>query len=176
MLDIPAAATLSGRVTDASGKPIAGAAVWLSGLLCNKPLEGVMSARTDQEGRYAITDLRPWDAVKEKPITVGKNTVAMVTGCCFSVLHPDYALERPMYRKIPDVIDVRLQPAAKLEGRVRRPGHRQAGRKRARVPPGNPGNQRHQDPGYDEVSRTDEEGLYRFTSLARRAITSGAGA
>jgi beta-lactamase regulating signal transducer with metallopeptidase domain/protocatechuate 3,4-dioxygenase beta subunit len=114
---LPPAATLQGRVTDQNGKPIAGAIVWVQGLLA-EPLEGVMSTRTDSEGRYAITDLRAWDVAKQKPVANGNGTFTMVSECFFWVRHPDYAQERPGYRRTPDTINVTLQPAGVIEGRV----------------------------------------------------------
>ncbi len=114
---MPPAATLQGRVTDQNGKPIAGAMVWVQGLLSD-PLEGVMSARSDAEGHYAIRDLRAWDAAKVKPTDLGNGKAMMISECFFYVRHPDYAQERPSYRRIPDTINVTLQPAGVIEGRV----------------------------------------------------------
>jgi beta-lactamase regulating signal transducer with metallopeptidase domain/5-hydroxyisourate hydrolase-like protein (transthyretin family) len=112
------AATLQGRVTDPSGKPIAGAWVWAYGLL-NDPVEGVLSSRTDSEGRYAITDLRAWGVASQKPILSGDGRSAKTTsGCYFSVRHPDYGELRPLYQGCPNTINITLQPAAILEGRV----------------------------------------------------------
>ena len=116
-IHMPPGATLRGRVTDGNGQPIAGAMVWVQGLLSD-PLEGVMSARTDRDGRYAITDLRAWDAAKVKPTDHGNGAFTRVSECFFWVRHPDYAEERPGYRRIPDTIDVKLQAAGIIEGRV----------------------------------------------------------
>ncbi len=116
-IQMPPGATLRGRVTGPNGKPVAGAVVWVQGLLSD-PLEGVMSARTDRDGRYEIPDLRAWDAAKVKPTDNGNGTFSVVSECFFWVRHPDYAEERPGYRRIPDTIDVRLQAAGIIEGRV----------------------------------------------------------
>jgi beta-lactamase regulating signal transducer with metallopeptidase domain/protocatechuate 3,4-dioxygenase beta subunit len=111
------AATLQGRVTDPSGKPIVGAWVWTNGLL-NDPLPGVWSSRTDAEGRYAITDLPAWDAAAHKTHSEDGRTGTTLIGCYFYVRHPDYGEQRPLYKRVPDTINITLQPAAIIEGRV----------------------------------------------------------
>jgi 5-hydroxyisourate hydrolase-like protein (transthyretin family) len=98
------ATTLKGRVTDPDGKPVAGAQVWPN-VISVRPLEGICSARTDADGRYAITDMTAWGPDGN-------------VGCYFNVLHPDFGREMPMYRSIPDTIDVVLQPAGVVAGRV----------------------------------------------------------
>ena len=42
----------------------------------------------------------------------------MTTGCYLSVRHPNYAERRPLFKRVPDSIDVVLEPAAVIEGRV----------------------------------------------------------
>jgi 5-hydroxyisourate hydrolase-like protein (transthyretin family) len=111
------AATLRGRVTDANGKPVAGARVWGHALVTG-PVEGVGSTRTDADGRYAITDMAAWGPDVFKPKEVGKGVYQTLAGCYFDVLHPDYGHERPMYRHMPETVDVVLRPAGVIEGRV----------------------------------------------------------
>jgi beta-lactamase regulating signal transducer with metallopeptidase domain/5-hydroxyisourate hydrolase-like protein (transthyretin family) len=111
------AATLQGRVTDANGKPIAGAQVWAQGLV-NGPVEGVAGTRTDADGHYAITDMSAWGEAELKPRPIGKNLSIELAGCYFDVLHPGYGNERPMYRSMPATVDVVLQPEGIIEGKA----------------------------------------------------------
>ena len=75
-ITLPPAAALRGRVTDTKDKPVAGALVWTDGLHRRpngyQPLEGVYSAQTDADGRYAINDLHAWDVAKRKPVMMEK--------------------------------------------------------------------------------------------------------
>jgi beta-lactamase regulating signal transducer with metallopeptidase domain/5-hydroxyisourate hydrolase-like protein (transthyretin family) len=162
-ITMPPAATLEGRVTDPAGKPIAGAMVWRDGLLSG-PLEGVLSARTDQDGRYAVTDLHAWDYTKQKPTPSADGRTSIMTGpCYFSVRHPDYGNQRPLYRRIPDTINVTLQPAGVLEGRV---VDQLTGKPAAKVGvwlQGTNGSDPSADGGH---TLTDQDGRYRLTSLA----------
>jgi protocatechuate 3,4-dioxygenase beta subunit len=155
------AATLDGRVTDSDGKPIAGARVWAHGAY--GPLEGIKTARTDADGRFAISDMSATDPEKLKPRDVGNGIQQVFGHSYFDVLHPDYAHERPTYRSIPATVDVTLKPGGIIEGRVidevtGRPaigakvcmqGTNQGG------PPGG---------GWQQV-RTDSNGKYQLTSL-----------
>jgi hypothetical protein len=77
-----------------------------------------MSATTDAQGRYAIKDLAPVDFSKAEPIKEGERTFLSVTECFLTVRHPDFAQERPGYKRIPATIDAKLTPGATLEGRV----------------------------------------------------------
>ena len=112
---LPAAATLQGRVTDASGKPVVGARVWAC---CpyNEPIDGVCSTQTDADGRYAITDMAP-DVFKPMRSADGKGAT-YVSGCYFEVVHPNYAHVRPMYHRLPDTVDVVLPLEGIIDGKV----------------------------------------------------------
>ncbi len=157
---MPPGATLRGRVTDQNGKPIAGAVVWVQGLLSD-PLEGVMSARTDAEGRYAIVDLRAWDAAKVKPTDLGNGKAMTISECFFWVRHPDYAQERPSYRCIPDTINVTLQPAGIIEGRVL---DQVTGKPAAGVMVSMQATNDNRGGGWGQT-RTDPNGTYRLSSV-----------
>jgi|GEM_PF-1418997 len=70
-------ADVSGQVVDERGVPIAGAVVYQQGIY-DRPIQGVRSATTNQEGRFAIEDLSISPRFKESD------------GLHFYVQHPDY--------------------------------------------------------------------------------------
>jgi hypothetical protein len=153
-------ATLQGRVTDSNGKPVAGALVWANSLV-EGPVEGICSTRTDADGRYTITDMTAWgdDALKPKP--AGKGAQKVLVGCFFDVTHPDYGQERPMYRNMPDTVDVVLQPAGAIEGRV---VDQVTSKPAAGAIVCMQGTHGLKGGGWHQT-RTDAQGKYRFTSL-----------
>jgi beta-lactamase regulating signal transducer with metallopeptidase domain/protocatechuate 3,4-dioxygenase beta subunit len=154
-------ATLQGRVTDSSGKAIAGAWVWTYGLLID-PLPGVFSSRTDADGHYAITDLPAWDVAKQKPTpSADGRGMTAITGCYFSVRHPDYGEQRPLYKRVPDTINVTLQPAGIIEGRVL---DQLTGKPAADVLVSMQSTNKSKAIGSHDT-RTDRDGKYRFPSL-----------
>jgi 5-hydroxyisourate hydrolase-like protein (transthyretin family) len=111
------AATLQGRVTDAAGKPIAGTRVW-SSYLNSGPVDGILSTVTDADGKYAITDMGKWTDDDTRPKPMGEGRMSVLGGCFFDVRHPDYGHERPMYHRMPDKVDVVLQPGGVIDGKV----------------------------------------------------------
>lgn len=103
--------TLSGRVTNERGGPLAGADIFVM-----FPLPGFQQAVTDAEGRYAISDLPAW---QPKPEFEGANgDIGSNTQIYFRVRHPDYPLTLASYTAIPQVVDVQLLPGMTIEGRV----------------------------------------------------------
>ncbi len=96
--------TLTGKVVDGQGKPVAGAKVYLpSGL--SRGIEGVFLDMTDEEGKFEIDDLMAFQ---------GNGNTSMA----FYVDHPDFATSRGGYQSIPQEVQVTLQPATYIEGRV----------------------------------------------------------
>jgi hypothetical protein len=157
---------LSGRVTDPDGEPIAGADVFIDSYPSNLPIEGVFSARTDADGRYELSDLRIWDADKVEPVEVGEGVFEQATGCFYTVQHPDFAMIRPMYTKVPSTIDVTLQPAAIIEGRVTdQVTGRPAAGALVSMQMTNDSDRKNQGGASQRVT-TDENGRYRLTSLS----------
>jgi beta-lactamase regulating signal transducer with metallopeptidase domain/protocatechuate 3,4-dioxygenase beta subunit len=154
-------ATLQGRVTDPNGRAVAGAWVWTDGRL-NDPLPGVFSSRTDADGHYAITDLTAWDVAKLKPTPSrdGRSMTA-ISHCYYFVRHPDYGEQRPAYKRVPDTINVTLQPAAIIEGRVL---DELTGKPASKVLVYIQGTNSSKV-GASRYTRTDEAGKYRFPSL-----------
>lgn len=159
VIDMPLGASLKGRVVDERGNPVVGADVWIRSPLSGKPLPEVLHSRTDQDGRYDIKDVTPWNADLPQPgargVRIGSRRFF------FSVSKPGFATARPSYAQAPDVLDeIKLVPEAVIEGRVidQDSGEPVAGivvclqstRRSAQA--------------WREVN-TDERGVYRMTSL-----------
>lgn len=123
----PHAGTLSGTVSDESGKPLAGVTVSLPSR-CQQPLPGVQSAVTDAAGRYAIIDLKRWPADDDTDDDAGGNgdlrgdgkpqVRAEVASCTFLLDHPDYARTMAFFTAVPQTVDVVLHPPAIVAGTV----------------------------------------------------------
>jgi 5-hydroxyisourate hydrolase-like protein (transthyretin family) len=111
------AATLGGRVTDPEGRSVSGALVW-SRAPSDRPLEGVLSAITNSDGRFAITDLAPFDGAAGAGKKLPNGAVTGLTGIFINVVHPDFAKQRPICRGIPAELEIKLGHAGVLEGRV----------------------------------------------------------
>jgi protocatechuate 3,4-dioxygenase beta subunit len=154
------AASLQGRVTDANGKPVAGAQVWAHALITG-PVEGVCSTRTGADGHYTITDMGAWGPDVTKPKEVGKGVYSVLAGCYFDVRHPEYGHERPMYRHMPETVDVVLRPAGVIDGRV---VDQVSGKPAAGVLVCMQSTNASDGKGWQET-RTDAEGKYRLPSL-----------
>ena len=94
---------------------------------------------------------------------VNKDGLATIaTGCYFSVRHPNYAERRPLYKRVPDSIDVVLHPAAVIEGRVI---NQVSGKPAAGVVVSIQSTNASGGKGFAETC-TDDKGKYRLTSLA----------
>ena len=80
-----------------------------------RPVEGVRTARTDSNGEFAVTDLRPVQASDYiKNLGNGSREVPVFR---FRVEHRDFAKASIRYERIPDDVDVVLHPAAAISGR-----------------------------------------------------------
>lgn len=133
------AATLSGRVTDPEGRPVAGATVAAGAFSGGFAIEGVNATQTDADGRYAFTDRMAFDAeAAEKSLDVkflswtatsdtlvpshdpGKpeDPAKDLHVSNLMVTHPDFAATRLAGGDVPGTTDVQLLPAAAIEGRV----------------------------------------------------------
>ncbi|MFN0054512.1 MAG: hypothetical protein ACKV0T_20235 [Planctomycetales bacterium] len=110
------AATLAGVVTDGKGQPIEGALVGVAGLGF-RPLEGVSSARTGNDGRFAITDLAP--SPTEQPRASSPRPAAGANDRLgLHIRHPAYALYRHANFQPPGPLSVRLAKGGSLRGKV----------------------------------------------------------
>lgn len=187
-------ATLTGVVTDPNGEPVAGALVTAARGGVSTVIEGVQTARTDEQGRYEIRDAAPFDreafeklrAEREKNrdvLTLFEshparlphyyNTYNVLTAPpVLHVSHPDYATKKAPYEAIPGETNVQLEPAEVIEGRVLdvdgapAPGLTVSARTALTA------EERREMQGDEAVylehftsTSTDDEGRYRFTSL-----------
>jgi 5-hydroxyisourate hydrolase-like protein (transthyretin family) len=164
-LKLGPAAALQGRVTEITGKPVAGARVW-SRSLWTGPAEGVCSTWTDADGRFVIADMTAWgtDAFRPQPNGErGTKVMKVMTGCYFDVVHPDFGHGRPLYQSIPATVDVVLQPAGIITGKV---VDQVTGKPAAGVLVSTQGTQEVEGGGWQQT-RTDSNGDYRLPSLLK---------
>ncbi|MFO1095875.1 MAG: carboxypeptidase regulatory-like domain-containing protein [Planctomycetaceae bacterium] len=109
--------TLSGVVRDEQGQPVAGATVQLpSGF--SHPLPGIMSTITDEQGRYAITNVPQWRPGEFETKTANSSGRIVMTACFLFVHHEDFAVTLGKYTAVPQSVDVTLHPPAIVTGRV----------------------------------------------------------
>jgi beta-lactamase regulating signal transducer with metallopeptidase domain/protocatechuate 3,4-dioxygenase beta subunit/5-hydroxyisourate hydrolase-like protein (transthyretin family) len=120
---------LGGQVTGPDGKPIAGALVSV-GDFGWAQWDEVASAHTNSDGRYMINDAAPYSMEeyekKKVELRTKKNQSdghsfqysIMAAPPIVTVKHPDFALKRTTYDKIPGTQDIKLEPAAIIQGRV----------------------------------------------------------
>jgi hypothetical protein len=142
-------AALTGRVTNEQGEPVAGAIVSRYEI-AGRPVPGVHTAVTGEDGQFAITDLPPVAPDPERPERVH-----------FRIHHPDYPVTSSSAPMIPADVTVALPAGCLLTGQVRDGLS------------GNPAsgvivvaeNNRHVSA--DRVTVTDAEGRYRL------AVTEG---
>lgn len=164
-LEMSESATVKGRVTDAEGNPIEGVLVRFDPGLPH-PIEGLLSDRTDSNGTFAVTDLKPKspeDYIQRLP-----DGHRIVPAFHFRVQHPRYETRRVRYDGVPNEVDVVLRPGGVIVGRV---VYGDSGRPAARMRVQLQGAQDHDqnednDPTDGAQSVTDEDGRYRLASLS----------
>ena len=110
--------TLSGVVTGPDGRPVKDAVVFLNGCFGPDPLPGIWSSVTDDQGRYAITDLKRWSPADTKKVDKTSGMTMMTTSCSFFVEHPDYPRTTAQNSAVPQTVNITLKPPAVVEGRV----------------------------------------------------------
>ncbi|MGD9633008.1 MAG: M56 family metallopeptidase [Pirellulales bacterium] len=131
------AAELSGLVTDASGKPVAGATVAAGAFGGILALEGANAIKTDGAGRYRFTNLVAFDRAAGNTRTQEQMKLATAANPSEStmypsvydpvesstvtdlvVTHPDFAVTTASGGNVPGETNVVMKPAAAIEGRV----------------------------------------------------------
>ncbi len=111
---MPEAASLRGKIRGPDGRPVAGAKVWTT--ITTEPIDGINSATSNAGGLYEISDLEKRDG---KPVPVPGHPGAFAQfSPCLRVQHPHFAQETTSFSEVPGTIDVPLQTAAAIEGRV----------------------------------------------------------
>ncbi len=153
--------TVSGVVTDAAGRPVAGARVFM-GTGFGNPFPGMWSAVTDQAGRYTIDDLERWKKTVTEELELDGSTTTITEKNSAALLnsrirahHPQYAIAMEAVSEVPRTVDIKLGPAAIVEGHV---SDRVTGRPAVDVVVFAKGI------GRDEfvMAKTDASGHYRF--------------
>ncbi len=99
MFELRPGKSLSGQVTDAAGRAVAGVQVTAGGYVLS-------SATTDAKGNYEIRDLYPMDGKPGHQLTQ------------VEFRHPDFALQKAGPATVPGKLDVALHPGGAIEGRV----------------------------------------------------------
>jgi beta-lactamase regulating signal transducer with metallopeptidase domain len=112
-----APASLSGVVRDANGAPVVGANVFLPTPTAH-PIEAFRSAVTDESGRYEIADVRAWDADDRAQFEADTDHTSARLVSYFTIQHPDFPSTRVQYSDVPQVVDIKLEPASIIEGQV----------------------------------------------------------
>ena len=108
--------TLSGKVIDADGRPVAGATVmryWIDG----RPIPGLLTTTTDALGQF-----------KFDRVPVYKTRDGRAWGTSYSVRHPDYPEAGGTAKALPADVVVTLPARLYCDGSRDRRRHRTAGR------------------------------------------------
>jgi beta-lactamase regulating signal transducer with metallopeptidase domain/tetratricopeptide (TPR) repeat protein/protocatechuate 3,4-dioxygenase beta subunit len=176
------AATLRGRITGPDGQPVRGALVSAATGMFDH-WEGILSARTDADGNYAIDDVAQFDmeqyrterAEQERRASKQAGHAGTTADLLWfappmlTVEHPEFALKKTAFEKIPGTKDVQLAPAAILEGHVTYSDSQPAAGVLVQAATSNPnGDLSAMEAVYNRygaVTRTDVDGKFRFTTL-----------
>ena len=99
-------ASLSGKVTNEQGAPVAGAMVAQYWDLKGRPFPDILSATTGADGRFTIDRL------------TAKAAGAAPRNISFRVFHPDYPETTTQVGKLPTEVEVKLQHGCTLTGTI----------------------------------------------------------
>lgn len=108
--------TLTGRITDNDGKPIAGFNVWQPMFLM-EPVGGVLQCMTGDDGRYEIKDhheFNPRDTRRD----LGNGGFFEQSGTLMMAYHPKYGRRYFNVPSIPGNVDLEFERALMVNGRV----------------------------------------------------------
>lgn len=111
-LKMPPAATLHGRVTDGEGRPVGGASVWAMAPV-DDPVDGIMAATTDADGRFEITDMPKSDGIEPGP-----NGVEFHITSYLRADHPKFGRSLAPYRGTPGEVNIVMQLGSTIRGMV----------------------------------------------------------
>jgi beta-lactamase regulating signal transducer with metallopeptidase domain/5-hydroxyisourate hydrolase-like protein (transthyretin family) len=98
--------TLSGKVSDAAGRPVAGATV-LPYFAFDRPIPGLLPATTDAEGRFKLENVGVYKWPDGRPVETS-----------FAVLHPDHPETTARASALPADVVVTLPSACIVTGSV----------------------------------------------------------
>jgi protocatechuate 3,4-dioxygenase beta subunit len=115
--ELKPAQSLRGRITNAEGKPVVGAIVVGPHNQLAKPLPGIYCAVTDEDGKYEINDLPPFDIDDMPDYPTGFASVKYLSVAA-AVEHPDYAVGVVEYTRLPAQVDCVLARPVNLSGQV----------------------------------------------------------
>jgi protocatechuate 3,4-dioxygenase beta subunit/tetratricopeptide (TPR) repeat protein len=124
------AAALAGRVTGPDGKPVEGALVSIGAGSFDR-WEGMKADRTDEGGNYEINDVAPFGIAEYRTQQLEQRRrmeqqrsrdafyySVFSAPPVLAVEHPNFAVKKVGYERIPGNKNVQLEPPATLEGRV----------------------------------------------------------
>jgi hypothetical protein len=127
-LFMPAAQTVVGRVTDATGKPVWGASISWTPFPRERPVPGLSTSKTDEGGLYVLADVPPLSAPAEaeraglladrRSRPAGPLETHIPTPLFLDVSHPKYGGTRVACYHVPGLVNVRLPEAGFITGRV----------------------------------------------------------
>jgi hypothetical protein len=118
---------ISGRVTAPNGGPLSGASVYFQppSTFGRQPVAGICCVRTDKNGFYELTDLKAWapppDAGHSRMIgSNGRMSISTVIPDYLVVWvhHPEHGLKWAHCHHVPGTMDVRMNAAGVLSGRI----------------------------------------------------------
>jgi hypothetical protein len=101
----PKSTTLSGRVANGHGEPVAGATIAQYGIH-GRPVEGVQSAITNKIGRFRMEDIPVFELIRPGQ------------GVGFRIIHPDYPVTSVSVPSLPSEVVFKLPTGCTLTGSV----------------------------------------------------------
>ena len=108
---------LRGRVLDSGGNPVEGATVSFHSPF-NNPVEGIRTSISDKNGNYELTGLSLMNLANQQPQPQPDGTSISISRCTGIVRHADYAWDRFSVTRVPDLVNITLQPSATVEGQI----------------------------------------------------------
>ena len=112
---MPEAASVRGKITGPDGQPVKGAKVWTNMRL--RPFEDANFATSNAEGFFEIADLQKDDG-KPVPVPGVPGAFSDFGLATLFIQHPGFAQTITSSRIVPGTVNVTLQTAASIEGRV----------------------------------------------------------
>jgi hypothetical protein len=150
-------ASLTGRITDVQGKPIEGVEVWQP-MFLSEPVPGFLHDKTGSDGRFAINDHAKFDTIETRR-RIDNNTFSQQRGTGMMYRHPEFGRKQFMVEKIPGNIELKLDKAISVKGRVIEKGS-------GKPIPGLIVRASGHDSSSFENAKTDSNGNYEFSLVS----------